>query len=165
MGVWTWLDRWDPRIVERVPLDDLWRHRDGPLHVEGIDTHRGWHALHVALTGEEEGGAAPWCHVVWTTPGAQVSFPEAHFAHAAEVTREVADFLPTVDLWTAVDTLYAARELGIFIYSFDLWPTEAGGETRQDIVACGLFGRVFDEVRRFYVAAAAGGQIVTVHRG
>lgn len=164
VGVWTWLDRWDRQILgqvdlDRVDLDDVWRHRGGPLHVEGLHTHRAWHALHVALTGEEAGGAPPWCHVVWTTPGLRdVTFASAAFHHPAEITREVADSLQHVDFHAAVDTLYAARELGIFVYSFDRWAGD------QDMVQCGLFRRVFDDVARFYAAAAAADHVVTIHR-
>jgi hypothetical protein len=52
MGIWTWLRRGEG--------DDA----------EEIHTHRAWHALHVALTGEEEGGASPAAWVVWTSPNA-----------------------------------------------------------------------------------------------
>lgn len=163
MGVWTSLDRWDRRILDQIDLDridlDVWQHLDGPFHVEGINTHRAWHALHVALTGEEEGGAPPWCHVVWTTPGARdVTFTSAAFHHAPEITREVADYLQVVDFREAVDTLYTARELGIFVYNFK----QSIGD--QDIVQRGVLRRVFDDVVRFYAAAAAADHVVTVYR-
>ena len=68
MGVWTWLERWDGRP------DDA-----GARLVEEAHVGRLWHALHVGLTGEEEGGEPPGCYVVWTTPGAMVSFTDAGF--------------------------------------------------------------------------------------
>src|SRR5262245_30177634 len=133
MGVWTWLDRYDRRTLERATageppgawldaLDESADRKAALGHVAGIHTHRAWHALHVALTGEEEGGTAPACHVVWTTPGAlEAGMTAARFVHAAETVREVADYLRRLDADRVVADLEAARELGLFVYSFEGW--------------------------------------------
>jgi len=166
MGVWTWLDRHDRGAFARA--SDAWLvgeygdSADGRAatgHVAGVHTHRAWHALHVALTGEEEGGLAPACHVVWTTPGArEASMTSAHFVHSPETVREVADYLRTLDEQRVVADLYAARELGAYVYSFDRW------EGELDMVQCGCFHRVLREVVAFYLAAASDGQVVVVRR-
>ena len=72
---------------------------------------------------------------------------------------DVADYLSAIDYDRIVADLYAARDLGEYLYSFEQWQGE------RDMVECGLFRRVFDEVVRFYVAAAGEGQVVVVHRG
>lgn len=142
MGIWTWLRRGEG--------DDA----------EEIHTHRAWHALHVALTGEEAGGAAPAVWVVWTSPGAEeATFASAAFVHRPEIVREVAQWLATVDFERAVADLYAAIELGAYVYSFERWQGEL------DMLQSGALREVFDLVRRFYADAAKAGQSLAVHRG
>ena len=55
--------------------------------------------------------------------------------------------------------LYAARELGIYVYSFEGW------EGALDMVQCGCFQRVFRAVVKFYRVAASEAQVVVVRRG
>lgn len=142
MGIWTWLRRGEG--------DDA----------EEIHTHRAWHALHVALTGEEEGGASPAAWVVWTSPNApEATITSAAFVHPPEVVREVAQWLAAVDFEHAVADLYAAIELGAYVYSFERWQGEL------DLVQSGALREVFDRVRRFYADAAKAGQSMAVHRG
>ncbi len=142
MGVWTWLRRGDG--------DDL----------EEIHTHRAWHALHVALTGCEQGGEPPASWVVWTSPGAvEATMTSATFLHPTEVVREVAQWLANVDLERAVGDLYAAIELGTYVYSFERWHGEL------DMVQSGALRDAFERVRRFYADASSAGQSVAIRRG
>lgn len=172
MGVWTWLDRHDRGPFERAmagAMSDAWldakyddssQFRAVSGHVAGMHTHRAWHALHVALTGEEADGLAPARHVVWTTPGArEVSMTSARFVHAVETVREVADYLRTLDEDRVVADLCAARELGVYVYSFEGW------EGELDMVQCGCFQRVLRAVAKFYLVAASEAQVVVVRRG
>jgi hypothetical protein len=167
MGIWTWFDRYDAEQYARAALR---AHGDGvPLehekaehgHVEGIDTHRAWHALHVALTGQECGGAPPACHVVWGSPEPHAdAMTSAQFVHPPARVREVADYLRfSVEHGRLAADLYAAIDLGVYVYAFDGW------DDGKDIVQCGLFRDVLDRVTRFYAAAADAGQVVAVHRG
>jgi hypothetical protein len=162
MGIWTWLDRYEARCIDAASarfgahaavsrLCDEWREAHG--HVSGIDTHRCWHAIHVALTGEEEGG---------TSPGAyEVSFTSAFFVHHPSIVRAVATYLRSVDNATAISNLRAAIERGLYVDSFDGW----GLAGDQDIVRCGLFESTLDVVRRFYFEAADSGDVVVLRRG
>lgn len=174
MGIWTWLKRWDDeqlllehrRIEAFGPRGSLQRADSGrsppvqPVPAEEIHTHRVWHALHVALTGQEQGGSPPASYVVWTSrdagPG---TFAEADFVHPPPLVRVVADWLRSVDFESAVEELYAAIELGASVYSFTSW------EGEKDIVQSGALKRVFEEVARFYASAAAADQWVEISRG
>lgn len=170
MGIWTWLKRWDEdafaahRRRESLGLrglaDPAHALATEPAPAEEIHTHRVWHALHVALTGQEAGGAPPAAHVLWTTRDAQgVTFSEAEFFHPPPLVRAIADWLCSVEFEDAVEELYAAIEQGAFVYSFENW------EGNQDMVQSGALRRVFDDVVRFYGSAAAAGQLVEVSRG
>lgn len=170
MGIWTWLDRHERAPFERAAggaASDAWIEEfysgapESSLgHVAGMHTHRVWHALHVALTGEEEGGLAPACYVVWTTSGAHaVSMTSAGFMHTAETVREVADYLRGLDEQQVIDDLYAAQKLGACVYSFNHWRGEL------DMVESGAFQQVFRDVVAFYAAAASAGQVIVVQRG
>ncbi len=142
MGIWTWLRRGEGADAEE------------------IHTHRAWHALHVALTGEEQGGASPAAWVVWTSPGAQeATFASAAFVHPPELIREVAHWLAAVDFEAAVADLDAAIALGAQVYSFERWQGDL------DMARSGALREVFERVRRFYAEAAEAGQAVTVRRG
>ena len=66
MGIWTLLDCYDAQRFDAAcarsggdPFANFEDLRTEYGHVAGIHTHRAWHALHVALTGEEDGGPAP----------------------------------------------------------------------------------------------------------
>lgn len=143
MGIWTWL-----------------RRGDGVEDTEEIHTHRVWHALHVALTGCEEGGEPPGSWVVWTSVATgAATMTSATFVHPPEVVQEVAQWLALVDFERAVADLHAAIELGVYVYSFERW------DGKIDMVESGALRDVFDRVRRFYADAARAGQAVHVHRG
>lgn len=173
MGIWTWLKRWDEdtfaahRRRQSLEPRGLTGSADpahalpaAPEPAEEIHTHRVWHALHVALTGQEAGGAPPASHVLWTTRDAQgVTFSEAEFVHPPQLVRDIADWLGGVEFEDAVEELYAAIEQGAFVYSFKDW------EGNQDMVQSGALRRVFDDVVRFYGSAAAAGQLIEVSRG
>ncbi len=173
MGIWTWLKRWDEDTFaahqrrESLGLGGLAGSADpvhavatAPAPVEEIHTHRVWHALHVALTGQEAGGAPPASHVLWTTRDAQgVTFGEAEFVHPPPLVRDIADWLHGIEFEHAVAELYAAIEQGTYVYSFENW------EGNQDMVQSGALRRVFDDVVRFYGNAAAAEQLVEVSRG
>jgi hypothetical protein len=142
MGIWTYLSRGEGEAALK------------------IDTGRAWHALHVALTGEEHGGASPATWVVWTSPNAvKADLNSAEFVHPPEVVREVAEWLATVDFERAIADLYAAIELGAYVYSFVRW------QDGIDMVQSGYLRSVFDRVKQFYAAAALAGQSVAIHRG
>lgn len=144
MGIWTWLRRGG----------------DTGHPTEEIHTHRVWHALHVALTGCEEGGEPPASWVVWTSAQPEeATMTSATFVHPPEVVREIAQWLALVDLERAVADLYAAIELGVYVYSFERWDGEL------DMVESGALRDVFDRVRQFYAAAAHAGESVGVRRG
>ena len=83
----------------------------------------------------------------------------ARFVHSVETVREVADYLSALDEDRVVADLYAARELGVYVYSFEGW------EGALDMVQCGSFPRVFRAVVKFYRVAASEAQVVVVRRG
>jgi hypothetical protein len=174
VGISTWLHRYDARAFERAMksyvgpglVRDLSSRREDPEQaaafgrVAGICTGRAWHALHVALTGEVEGGAPPRSHVVWGAVGPTITMTAAFTIHTPETVHEVAEYLRRTTVDHAINELYAAVELGLYVYSFENW-----GEAGEDIVESGLLGRVFETVVCFYAAAAAHGQFVVLHRG
>ena len=171
MGVGTWLNRYERSGFERAataasarPLwDRLSDNRPAERavlgHIETLSLHRTWHALHVALTGAEQGGLPPACYVIWTTLGAVgASMSAASFIHASETVREVADLLGTRNTTELIHELRAACELGMYVYTFEY------GDGVSDLITSGEFERSFRELARFYAAAAAADQVVTVLR-
>ena len=116
-----------------------------------------WHALHVALSGVEEGGEAPACWVVWTSPGARLaSMSQAQFTHPPELVGEIAAWLAQVDFEAALRDLTAARELGVFVYA--LGPQGPSALESAELRA------LFEATARFYTAAASGLEAIEVVR-
>ena len=79
--------------------------------------------------------------------------------HSVETVRDVADYLCALDEDRVVADLYAARDLGVYVYSFEGW------EGGLDLVQCGSFQRVFRAVVKFYRVAVSEAQAVVVRRG
>ncbi|MCE9578652.1 MAG: YfbM family protein [Deltaproteobacteria bacterium] len=155
MGIWTWLARHD------VTEDELADHArfearyaamtsEEPGHVEEIDTHRDWHALHVALTGCEQGGPSPAADVMGVHAGTHTEWGAIRWPD--EVAR-IAEFLDEVQWPDALRTLARAFDQGVFYYNFY---NVDGNEDR-------LTG-TFEDVRRFFRDAARAGQVVTLRR-
>ncbi len=159
MGVWTWLERYDvPRDRIADPAGRaaarawLLGEHDGdaaaPRPTAEIDTHRGWHALHVALTGSEVGGASPAADVMGVTPATFHDWDEVRWP---DEVRRIAGFLAGVRFEDAWRRLRAASDDGVYVYSEEMWSDEA-------------LRRVFDDVVAFYGEAASRGQTVVVRR-
>lgn len=159
MGVWTWLERYDvpidgpsepaPRAELRARLLRAYYEDEGaPRPTAVIDTHRGWHALHVALTGSEDGGEPPAADVMGVTPETFHDWDEVRWP---DEVRRIACYLDEVCFEDALFTLRTASDQGVYVYSEEMWNDEA-------------LRRVFDDVRAFYSDAARRGQIVALHR-
>ena len=84
---------------------------------------------------------------------------DAWLVHSVETVRDVADYLCALDEDRVVADLYAARDLGVYVYSFEGW------EGGLDLVQCGSFQRVFRAVVKFYRVAVSEAQAVVVRRG
>jgi hypothetical protein len=161
MGIWTWLHRL-PSAPDQAVDDYAWISQHA---TQTIDTHRGWHALHVLLTGQETGGSPPASWVV--LDGATRLEWTDGFGSAVVVSSpaDVADIASCLER-ASFDALVADRYPRLFkgpgapyVYSFEDW------QTGQDMIECGFLRRVFDDVRAFYVAAARAREIVVKHRG
>ncbi|WP_203901705.1 DUF1877 family protein [Virgisporangium aliadipatigenens] len=155
MGTWTWLARIAADDMARLLADPLPAARTSDalagVHphvrpVAGMDTHRAWHALHIALTGLEEGGDPPASHVVGD--GAIRLDDEGLNVLMPDDVRAVAQYLATV----AFEELRAARHerMRADAYSFD--------------VVEEALPRIFAELVRFYADAAAAGDAVVKSR-
>ncbi|HEY1814067.1 MAG TPA: DUF1877 family protein [Kofleriaceae bacterium] len=169
MGSWTTLTCYDVTAFQ-VAIGDDWfepynrisvaveQGRLAKGHV--VVTHRAWHAIHVALTGEETDGKPPASWVVgFEHGGSRALFNEVDFVHRSDTVRQIADHLRRVDLARAIEDLYAAIELGVYVYSFESWRGHA------DMVKSGFFAEVFEQVRSLYLGAALAGDLVHVTRG
>lgn len=159
MGVWTWLKRYDvppERIADPAGRAEvrawLLRAHDGdesaPRPTAVIDTHRGWHALHVALTGCEDGGASPAADVMGVTPATSNHWKEVRWP---DEVRRIAAFLEGVRFEDACRRLRAASDDGVYVYYEEWWSDEA-------------LRRVFDDVVAFYGEAARRGETVVLQR-
>lgn len=159
VGVWTWLKRYavpPDRIADPAERAEarawLLGARDGdesaPRPTAEIDTHRGWHALHVALTGCEGGGASPAADVMGVTPA---TFHHWEAVQWPDEVRRIAGFLEGVRFDDACRRLHAASDEGVYVYCEEMWSDEA------------LRG-VFDAVVAFYGEAASRGETVVSHR-
>jgi hypothetical protein len=116
-----------------------------------MTTGRAWHAIHVALTGREEGGDEPAVLVVWGGRDAnEASYGSAWFLHRPDRVRVIADYLDRVDAPALLQAIGRAVASGIDIYSLE--------KERPRVSA------VFAELRRFYRAAADAAQLVIVSR-
>jgi hypothetical protein len=169
MGYWTWLDRYDAAAF-RAAIGDDWYEPYSQIQTAvergklapgpEVVTHRAWHAIHVALTGEETTGKPPGAWVVgFERRVSRLLFSDVSFVHGPDIVRQIADHLRNVDLARTIDDLYAAIELGVYVYSFENWRGHA------DMVKSGFFAEVFEQVRSLYIDAALAGDVVFIHRG
>ena len=152
MGVWTWLDRYDA-----AALDAVGNPRARAESRAAIDTHRVWHAIHVALTGTEQAGTPPAAWVVGFASGdSTMVYSDTAFMHAPETVQHIADYLESVTLERATLDLRAAIGLGMVVYSY--------GNGDADMISNGSFADRFAAVKRFYRDAARARDAVFVHR-
>jgi hypothetical protein len=131
--------------------------------VAEVATGRTWHALHVALTGLEEGGGPPASYVVYD--GAhrfdwqETGFVRAFVANGPDEVRRVADHLSRVAYGVLeADLLAYVNDHALYVYSF-------GGRGGENVVTSGRLRETFEAVAAFYRAAAAAGDAVIAKRG
>ncbi|WP_412740722.1 DUF1877 family protein [Krasilnikovia sp. MM14-A1259] len=147
----------------RRAIDIFWDDDSEIRPTEQIHTHRAWHTLHVLLTGQESGGQPPATYVVedgsvrleWSSGAGTMTL----LAPADVVA--VAAYLDAVPFGELLATrLPRMRTDGdLCVYSFASW--DPGPDTPE---ASPLW-EVFDELKRFYQAAANAGEAVIKNRG
>jgi hypothetical protein len=163
MGAWTWLERYDAEAFVRevgpgvAPARSVLDAKlDGRLApVAEMHTHRAWHTLHVALTGDELHGEPPAAWVVgwargWSGP---LAGSDVRWVHEPATVREIAAYLAPLDARRLVREVLARAERGeVALYSEWCFDEEQLVEH-------------LDELRGFYAAAAEAADLVYVHRG
>jgi hypothetical protein len=166
MGIWCNLARYGPNqtaaIMNRESLPQMkdWLVNGHGQPTTTLSTHRAWHALHVAFTGNENGGDPPalWVVGAGKNQSLPIQWNDDAFIHASDTVQQIADYLSRLNVDDVTTNLYAAVRSGVHVYSFEGW------EQNNDIVQCGLFQRTFELLQQFYLGAALGNDWVLVSR-